>query len=153
MGNVQPIPEGYAAVTPYLTVQGAEAALKFYQAAFGGEEGLRLEMPDGKLGHAEIKIGDSVIMLSDEFPDMDMPSPHRLGGTAVSLHLYVSDVDAVFQQAIAAGASEIEPVKDQFYGDRTGKLKDPFGHIWTVATHIEAVPLAEVKRRLGELYT
>jgi PhnB protein len=143
-----PIPKEYHAVTPYLVVKGAAAAIEFYRKAFSATETLRLDLPGGKIGHAEIRIGDSIVMLADEFPDMGFSSPETIGGTPVSLHLYVEDVDAVFQKAMTLGCKELKPLQDQFYGDRTGTLQDPYGHVWTVATHIEDVSLEEVKNRL-----
>ncbi|MBL0313122.1 MAG: VOC family protein [Holophagaceae bacterium] len=145
--NVKPIPEGYHSVTPYLIVHGAANALDFYKRAFGAVELFRMEAPEGRIGHAEIRIGDSHIMLADEHPEMGAKSPETLGGSPVSLMLYVQDVDQVFAQAVEAGAGVERPLADQFYGDRTGGLKDPFGHVWFVATHIEDVPPEELDRR------
>ena len=147
---VQPIPAGYQAVTPYLLVSGAARALEFYKQVFGATEIMRLAGPNG-VAHAEIRIGDSVVMLADESPDMGYKSPVALGGSPVSLMLYVSDVDATFQRAVAAGAVQQRPVQDQFYGDRSGTLEDPFGHVWTVATHIEDVAPDEIDRRLAAM--
>ena len=144
---VHPIPSGYHTITPYLIVQGGARALEFYKKAFGATEVMRFPDPSGKIGHAEIKIGDSVIMLADEYPDMGFRSPQALGGAGVSLLLYVEDVDARFQQALAAGAREMRPVKDQFYGDRSGTLTDPFGHVWTIATHKEDLSPEELQKR------
>jgi PhnB protein len=144
---VKPIPEGYHSATPYLIVKDAARAIEFYKRAFGATELLRMAAPGGKIGHAEIKIGDSPIMLADEVPDMGALSPESLGGTPVSILLYVEDVDAVFNQAIAAGAKIQRPVKDQFYGDRTGGVTDPFGHVWYVATHKEDVSPEEMRKR------
>jgi PhnB protein len=144
---VQPIPAGYHTATPYLIIKDAARAIEFYKAAFGATELMRMEGHGGKIGHAEIKIGDSPIMLADEFPDMGYRSPLALGGTPVSIALYVEDVDTLFNQAIAAGATVMRPVKDQFYGDRSGTLVDPFGHVWTVATHKEDLSLDEVRQR------
>lgn len=144
---VKPIPDGYHTVTPYLIVKGAAAALDFYKKAFGATELMRMADPSGKVGHAEIRIGNSPIMLADEFPDMGFRSPQSLGGTPVSILLYVEDVDTRFQQAIGAGAKELRPVKDQFYGDRSGTLEDPFGHVWTVATHTEDLSEEEMRKR------
>jgi peroxiredoxin Q/BCP len=146
-GKVKPIPEGYHAVTPYLIIKNAAAAIDFYKAAFGATELFRIPQPDGKIGHAEIKIGDSPIMLADEFPELKYVSPQTLGGTPVSLMIYVEDVDAVFKQAVSAGAAEQKPVQDQFYGDRTGSLVDPFGHIWHIATHKEDITPEEMEKR------
>ena len=143
----KPIPDGYHSVTPYLIIKGAAAALDYYTRAFGATELLRMPAPEGKIGHAEIKIGDSPIMLADECPEMGYKSPQTLGGSPVSIMIYVEDVDSVFKQAIAAGGKEQRPVKDQFYGDRSGTLEDPFGHIWHVATHTEDVAPEEMERR------
>ena len=145
--SVKPIPDGYHTATPYLIVTGAASALEFYKQAFGAVELFRMAAPDGRIGHAEMQIGDSRIMLADEFPDMGFRSPQSLGGTPVGLMLYVEDVDARFSRAVAAGAKVVRPVKDQFYGDRSGTLTDPFGHSWTLATHIEDLTMAEVQKR------
>ena len=145
----KPIPAGYHSVTPYLIIKGASDAIEYYQKAFGAIELMRIPAPGGKIGHAEIKIGDSPIMLADEFPEMGYKSPQTLGGSAVSIMIYVEDVDAVFKQAIAAGGKEQRPVKDQFYGDRSGTLEDPFGHVWHVATHKEDISPEEMERRAG----
>src|SRR5437660_1017102 len=144
---VKPIPDGYSTATPYLIVKDAARAIEFYKQAFAATELMRFADPSGKVGHAEIKIGSSPIMLADEHPDMGYRSPLSLGGTPVSILLYVPDVDARFRQALAAGAKEMRPVKDQFYGDRSGTLTDPFGHVWTLATHKEDVSPEEVNRR------
>jgi PhnB protein len=144
---VKPIPEGYHTATPYLIVNGAAKALEFYKQAFGATELLRMEMPGGKIGHAEIKIGDSIIMLADEYPEVDARGPRSIGGTPVSLMLYVESVDTVFNRAVAAGAKTKEPVQDRFYGDRSGKLEDPFGHVWMIATHKEDLTPEEVGKR------
>src|SRR5688572_24115342 len=127
--KVQPIPAGYHAVTPYLSVRGAAEAIEFYKKAFGAAEVMRMPGPDGKLGHAEIRIGDSRVMLSDEYPDMQFVGPATRGGTTVHMHLYVRDVDAMMEKAAGAGAKVIRPVEDKFYGDRTGSVEDPFGHV------------------------
>jgi PhnB protein len=145
--SVKPIPDGYHTVTPYLIVKGAAQALEFYKQAFGATEVMRHASPDGKIGHAEIKVGDSVIMLADEFPDMGFVGPQTLGGTPVSILLYVEDVDARAGQAVAAGAKVLRPVKDQFYGDRSGTFADPFGHVWTIATHKEDLSDEEIRKR------
>jgi len=142
------IPDGYHAITPYLSVKGAANAIDFYKRAFGAVELVRIPGPDGKIGHAEIRIGDSTIMLADEHPELNQPSPQSLGGTPVGLMVYVERVDEVFKRAVTAGAKELRPVKDQFYGDRSGTLQDPFGHTWTVATHIEDIPPEEMRRRV-----
>jgi PhnB protein len=149
--SVRSIPEGYHAVTAYLIVGDAAGAIDYYSRAFGASELMRLAAPGGKVGHAEIKIGDSRLMLADEFPEMGARSPAAYGGTPISLLLYVEDVDRVFQRAIAAGGKEIRPVQDQFYGDRSGMLADPFGHVWTIATHQEDVSAEEMNRRFAEL--
>ncbi len=143
----KPIPDGYHSVTPYLIIKGATAALDYYTRAFGAVELFRMPAPEGKIGHAEIKIGDSPIMLADEAPEMGYKSPQSLGGSPVSIMIYVEDVDTVFNRAIAAGGKEQRPVKDQFYGDRSGTLEDPFGHVWHVATHKEDVSPEEMERR------
>ena len=141
------VPEGYRTATPYLIVKGAAEAIDFYKRAFGATEMLRMADPQGRVGHAEIRIGDSVIMLADEHPAMGYRGPRSLGGSSVSILLYVEDVDKVFERAVKAGAKGQRPVMNQFYGDRSGTLEDPFGHIWTVATHVEDVPAEEMKRR------
>jgi PhnB protein len=141
------IPDGYQTATPYLIVKGAAEAIEFYKRAFGATEMLRMADPQGRVGHAEIKIGDSVIMLADEHPAMGYRSPRSLGGSSVSILLYLEDVDGVFERAVKAGAKAQRPVANQFYGDRSGTLEDPFGHVWTVATHVEDVPPEELKRR------
>ena len=144
---VKPIPEGYHTVTPYLLVKDANAAIEFYRQAFGAEELMRMKHGD-KVGHAEIQIGDSRIMMADEMPELGFRSPDSLGGSPVSIVLYVEDVDTVFSRSIDAGGRTIKPLTDQFYGDRSGTLVDPFGHIWTVATHIEDVSEEEMERRM-----
>jgi PhnB protein len=148
MGNVKPIPEGYHSITPYLIVAGAAEAIEFYKKAFGATETMRMADPQSnKIGHAEIRIGDSAIMLADEHPAMEFRGPQHFGGTPVSLLLYVEDVDAIASQAIAAGATELRPVADQFYGDRMGTFKDPFGHVWSIATHVEDVSPEDMQKR------
>ena len=142
------IPEGYHSVTPYLVVDGAEEAIRFYTQALGATEVLRLPMGD-KIGHAEIRIGDSHVMLSDEWPDMDIRGPKSRGGATSSLMVYVEDVDSAFARAVAAGATIERPVEDQFYGDRSGAIIDPFGHRWTLSTHVEDVPEDEMQRRMA----
>jgi PhnB protein len=144
---VKPVPEGYHTVTPYLIVRDAARAIEYYKESFGASELMRHVSPGGKIGHAEIRIGDSPIMLADEFPEIGAQSPQALGGSPVSLLLYVEDVDALFHRAVAGGARTIKPLEDQFYGDRSGTLIDPFGHIWTLATHKEDVPPEEMQRR------
>ncbi|MDB5345852.1 MAG: hypothetical protein JWP89_4229 [Schlesneria sp.] len=149
--SVKPIPAGYHSVTPYLIVSDAARAVEFYQQAFGAVELMRLDGPNGKIMHAEVKIGDSPVMLADEFPEMDAISPQTLKGTPVSLMIYVEDVDARFKQAVAAGAKVQREVQDQFYGDRSGTLVDPFGHVWSLATHVEDVTMEQVKERLAQM--
>lgn len=141
------IPAGYHTATPYLIVQGAAKAIDFYKKAFGAEEMFRMGTPDGKIGHAQIKIGDSQIMLADECPEMGAMAPQPPSRPPVSLYLYVPDVDSLFARAVAAGGKALRPVQDQFYGDRTGMLADPFGHTWGIATHKEDVPPEELERR------
>jgi PhnB protein len=143
----QAIPEGYRTATPYLIVQGAADAIEFYKRAFGATEMLRMADPQGRVGHAEIRIGDSVIMLADEHPGMGYRGPRTLGGSSVSILLYLEDVDTVFERAVKAGARALRPVTNQFYGDRSGTLEDPFGHVWTIATHVEDVAPEELRRR------
>ncbi len=145
--KVRPIPEGYHGITPYLSINGAANAIEFYKKAFGARELLRMAQPDGRVGHAELEIGGSRLMLADEFPEMDFRAPHSIGGTPVHLHLYVENVDAVVGQAVAAGAKPIRPVQDQFYGDRTGSVADPYGHVWHVATHKEDLSMEELRSR------
>lgn len=147
MPAVKPIPDGYHTATPYLVVKGAADAIEFYKSAFGATELFRMAGPDGKIGHAEIKIGDSPIMLADEHPEMGAVSPATLGGSPVSMLLYFDDVDAVFPKVVDAGAEVLRPLKNQFYGDRSATLKDPFGHTWTIATHVEDVPPEELESR------
>jgi PhnB protein len=150
MAKVKPIPDGYPQVTPYLCIDGAGAAIEFYTKVFGATERMRMPAPDGKIGHAEIQIGDSVIMLSDEFPEMDVRSPKTVGGTPVTMSVYVGDVDTVFDRAVAAGAKPLRAVENQFYGDRSGQFEDPFGHRWSVATHVEDVSPDEMAKRAAE---
>ena len=145
------IPEGYPRVTPYLIVDGAAAAIDFYSSVLGANERMRMGGPEGKVGHAELEIGDSVVMLADEHPEMDAIGPRTVGGTPISLHVYVEDADAVFARAIEAGAKELQPVEDKFYGDRSGLFEDPWGHRWDVATHVEDVPEDEMERRMAEM--
>lgn len=146
-GKAKAQPDGYHTATPYLIVNKAAAAIDFYKRAFNATGIMRMDMPDGRIAHAEIKIGDSPIMLADEHPEMNARGPHAIGGTPVSIMLYVDDVDAVVKQAEAAGAKITRPVEDQFYGDRVGGLEDPFGHHWHIATHKEDVPPDEMARR------
>lgn len=150
--SVKPIPEGYRSVTPYLSIKGAAKAIEFYKRAFGATELARLVTPTGEIGHAEIRIGDSIIMLADPCEDGAFRSPQSLGGSSVGLHVYVDNVDAQFAQAISAGAKEIKPVQDQFYGDRTGTLEDPFGHVWFLATHKEDLTPEEINKRAETLF-
>lgn len=145
--NVRAIPEGYHSVTPYLIVKGAAQAIEFYKQAFGAVETLRMPQPDGRIGHAELKIGDSTIMLADEFPERNIRGPESLGGTPVMMHLYIKDVDTVAGRAVAAGAKEIRPVQNQFYGDRSGMFADPFGHQWNISTHVEDLSPEEIGKR------
>jgi PhnB protein len=154
VADVKPIPDGYSQVTPYLCVDGADAAIRFYRDVFGATERMRMgggpgDPPD-KVGHAELVIGEGVIMLSDEFPEMGIRGPRTIGGSPVMISVYVDDVDAVFARALAAGATELRAVEDQFYGDRTGRFEDPFGHHWNVATHVEDVPPDEMERRVSQ---
>jgi PhnB protein len=150
MADVKPIPDGYHSLTPYLIVEGAAKALEFYKQAFGATELFRMEH-EGRIGHAEMKIGDSPFMLADACAEMGNKGPKDLGGTAVSLMIYVDDVDTTYKQALAAGGVEMKPLQDQFYGDRSGTLTDPFGHVWTVATHKEDVSPEEIDKRLAAM--
>jgi PhnB protein len=145
--KVKPIPEGYRSITPYLCIKGAADAIEFYRKAFGATEVMRMAQPDGRVGHAELQIGDSRVMLADEFPDMGFRGPHSFGGSPVHIHLYVEDVDAVVNRSVAAGAKVVRPVQDQFYGDRSGTIADPYGHVWHVATHKEDLSMDELRRR------
>jgi PhnB protein len=149
---VKPIPDGYHSVTPYLCIKGAAAAIEFYKKAFGAKELLRMPAPGDKIGHAEIQIGDSHVMLADEFPEMGFRSPQSVGGSPVMMHLYVEDVDATANKAVAAGAKVTKPVADQFYGDRSGQIQDPFGHNWYVSTHKEDVSPEEIRERSAKLF-
>ena len=143
----KPIPDGYPQLSPYICIDGADAAIEFYSGVFGAKERSRMPAPGGKIGHAELQLGDSVIMLSDAFPEMGHRTAKELGGSPVSIAVYVDDVDAVFERAVAAGATVFRPVEDQFYGDRAGAFDDPWGHRWSVATHVEDVPPDELERR------
>lgn len=145
--TVKPIPEGYHTATPYITINGAANALEFYKKAFDAHETVRMPGPDGKIGHAEIKIGNSIIMLADEFSEMGNKSAQTLGGSPVGILLYVENVDAFVARAVKAGAKITRPIKDQFYGDRMGSIQDPFGNTWMVGTHIEDVPMDEMEKR------
>jgi len=150
--NVRPVPEGHHSVTPYLIVRGAAKAIEFYKSVFGAVETVRMDM-GGRIGHAQVMIGDSQVMLADEFPEMGAKGPEAFGGSPVSLLVYVEDVDAVVARAVAAGAKLARPIEDKFYGDRAGGIEDPFGHSWTVATHKEDVPPEEMKRRMQAFMT
>ncbi len=145
---VKPIPDGYHAVTPYLVVEGAAKAIDFYKKVFGATEKHRMAGPDGKVMHAELKIGDSVVMLADEFPEMGFRSPRALGGTPVSLMLYVNNMDEVAGKLTDAGGKTLKPAQNQFWGDRMGTYSDPFGHVWSIATHVEDVDPQEMRKRM-----
>jgi PhnB protein len=147
---VDPIPEGYPRVIPYLIVDGASAAIDFYVSVLGATERMRMGAPGDKVGHAELEIGDSVVMLADEAPEVEALSPGSVGGTPVSLHVYVEDVDGIFARAIDAGAKELQPLEDKFYGDRSGSFEDPFGHRWHVASHVEDVSEDEMEQRMAK---
>jgi PhnB protein len=149
---VKAIPDGYHSMTPYLIIDGAAKAIEFYTKAFGATELLRLPGPGGKLGHAEIKIGDSILMMADEMPDMGYRGPKALGGSPVGILLYVADVARTFEKAVVAGATVDRPIQDQFYGDRSGSVIDPFGYKWTISTHVEDVPPEEMQRRVAALH-
>src|SRR5437763_5489307 len=150
MSAVKAIPDKFPQVTPYLAIDGAAAAIDFYTKVFGGVERVRMPAPDGRIGHAEVQIGKGVVMLADEWPEAGARSPKTVGGTPVMLMVYVEDVDDVVAKAVAAGAKELRPVENRFYGDRSGEIEDPFGHRWTVATHVEDVTPDEMKRRMAE---
>jgi PhnB protein len=150
MAGVDPIPSNYPRVTPYLTIDGAARAIDFYQEIFGATVRGRMDAPGGKVGHAELELGTSMIMLADTFPEMGAPTPKALGGSPVTLMVYVEDADTAFAKALERGATEIAPVQDQFYGDRSGQFEDPWGHRWNVATHVEDVPPEEMERRAAE---
>lgn len=147
---VKPIPEGYRTLTPYMTVRNAARAIEFYKQAFGAEERGVMKDPSGKVMHAELKIGDSVVMLADEFPEFGSLSPQSIGGSPMGLHIYIENVDAAFDRAVKAGAQVEMPVSDQFWGDRYGKLKDPFGHKWSIATHMKDMSADEMKRSMDD---
>jgi PhnB protein len=148
---VKAIPDGYPRVSPYLIVDGAAAAIDFYTSVLGATERMRMPGPDGRIGHAELQLGESVIMLADEMPDMGINAPKKDGGSPVTVCVYVEDVDATFKKALAAGAKEQRPLEDQFYGDRTGQFSDPFGHNWSVQTHIEDVSPEEMGKRAAKV--
>jgi PhnB protein len=149
MASVKPIPDGYPRVSPYLIVDGAEAAIAFYTKVLGAKERMRMPAPGGRIGHAELTVGDSLIMLADEHPDMGVLGPKSVGGSPVTLSVYVQDVDQVFDHALGEGAKETRPLQNQFYGDRSGQFEDPFGHRWSVATHVEDVTPEEMEKRAG----
>lgn len=154
MSAAKPIPDGYHSITPYLSIKGASDAIAFYKRAFGAEEIYRLAMPDGRVGHAELQIGDSRVMLADEMPEMPdavARSPRSLQGTSFGLCLYLKDVDAAFERAVDAGATVKRPVTNQFYGDRNGTVEDPFGHVWTLSTHVEDVAPDEMMKRMAAM--
>jgi PhnB protein len=151
MAGVKPIPDGYPRLNAYLIVDGAAKAIAFYTRVFGARERMRLDAPGDKVGHAELEIGDSLIMIADEFPQMDAFAPAKFGGSPVGLHIYVADVDAVMREAVAAGARLIRKVENQFYGDRSGTIEDPFGHRWHVSTHVEDVSHDEIARRMANM--
>lgn len=149
--KVKSVPQGYHTLTPYLIIKGAARAIEFYKKAFGATEVLRMSKQDGSIGHAEMMVGDSRMMLADECPEMGARSPQSFAGTPVMMHLYVEDVDGMTKQALAAGAKEMKPVQDQFYGDRSGLIADPFGHVWSIATHIEDVSAEELHKRFESM--
>jgi PhnB protein len=149
---VKPVPDNYPVITPYLAIDGAADAIEFYKKAFAATERMRMDAPGGKIGHAEIEIAGAVVMLADEYPDMDFRGPQARGGTPVIIHMYVPDVDATCDRAVRAGASMVRPVSDQFYGDRSGQLRDPYGHMWSIATHTEDVAPDEMQRRAAALH-
>lgn len=153
MANVRTTAPGYNSVTPYLFVKGAADAIDYYKGVFGATERMRMPGPDGRVMHAEIQIGDSIVMLADEHPQMGARSPQTIGGTACSLHVYVPDVDSTAKKAVDAGAQLVRPVKDQFYGDRSGSIIDPFGHMWSIATHVEDVSPEEMQKRMAHAAT
>lgn len=148
-----PVPEGYPRITPYLIVDGAEAAIDFYESVLGAQERMRLSAPGGRIGHAELEIGGSMVMLADENPEMGICGPRSIGGSPVTIHAYVDDADAAFGTALELGAKALREVENQFYGDRSGQIEDPFGHRWNLATHVEDVSPAEMSRRAEALST
>jgi PhnB protein len=149
---VKPVPDNYPRITPYLCIDGAAEAIDFYKKAFGATERMRMAAPGGKVGHAEIEIAGALIMLADEYPEIEFRSPLSYGGSPVVIHMYVEDVDAFCDRAVAAGATLLKPVADQFYGDRSGQLRDPFGHLWSVATHKEDLSADEMQKRAAALH-
>lgn len=151
MAPVAPVPAGYPRVSPYLHIDGAAAAIDFYTQVLGATERMRMEAPGGRVGHAELQVGDSVIMLADEFPDMGAVGPRTVGGTPVTISVYVDDVDDAYARAVALGATPLGPVENRFYGDRAAEIEDPWGHRWTLATHVEDVPAEEMARRAAAL--
>jgi len=151
MADVQPIPDGYPRLCPYLSVSGGADAIDFYVKVLGATERMRMPGPDSTVGHAELAFGNSVVMLADEFPDMGAVSPATVGGTPVGLHLYVEDVDATYEAALAAGATSTQAPEDKFYGDRNASILDPWGHLWHLSAHIEDVPPEELERRAAEM--
>ena len=150
MPDVNPIPTHYPRISPYMCVNDAAAAIVFYKQVLGATERMRIPMPDGKIGHCELVLGEGMFMLSDEFPEIDVLGPKAIGGTAVAISVYVEDVDAVYQRAIELGAIALRPVEDQFFGDRSGQFLDPFGHRWSVASHIEDLSPAEINERAAK---
>ncbi|HYU39105.1 MAG TPA: VOC family protein [Acidimicrobiia bacterium] len=151
MSPVKPIPEGYPRVSPYLVIDDGAKAIDFYTQVLGATERMRMPAPGGKIGHAELQFDDSVVMLADAFPEMGYQSPKKIGGTPVTIGLYVEDVDKTFDAAVQAGAKALRPVENQFYGDRSGQIEDPFGHRWSLSTHIEDVPPDEMAKRAQEM--
>jgi PhnB protein len=151
--KVSALPKGYHNITPYLIVDNAAKAIQFYKTVFDAKEVMRMDHPGGKIGHAELKMGDAKIMLADEYPEMDVHSPKKYGGTPVIIHLYVKNVDATFDKAISAGATLIRPVENMFYGDRSGTVLDPYGHMWNLSTHVEDVTPAKMKKRAAEVFS
>ncbi|TLX86418.1 MAG: VOC family protein [Thaumarchaeota archaeon] len=153
MSEVKKIPEGYHSITPALIVKDGNAAIEFYKKGFGAEERHRMKSPDGRIGHAELRIGDSIVMLTDEFPEMKCLSPKSIGGSPVSMYVYVEDVDDTINKAVSAGAKVLDPVKDQFWGDRHGRIEDPFGHLWSIATHKKDLSSEEMKKAAEEAFS
>lgn len=151
MSDVKAIPDGYPQITPYLIIDGADRAIDFYCQVFGFTERVRMGGPEGRIGHAELTLGAGLVMLADAFPDMGILAPNQTGGSPVTISVYVEDVDAVFDKAVALGAKALRPVENQFYGDRSGQFDDPFGHRWSVASHVEDVSAEEMRRREREL--